>query len=204
MYSLNDMPSPSSMFSAYASMAASIMLFRSMANDLVPKPIRAYLFSTLCYLFKRQSNELTLVIEEQNSIGRNQVYDASEIYLCTKISPDAERLKIVKSPKEKSLTIQFEKGEKIEDSYEGIDLKWRFICVESEKSGSTDHQRRQGDGTRKQPDVQSDSAKRDGSNQMCRLCPANLSLLSSLMPLIATELRRKALQYGPLLFSAKL
>ncbi|KAK9284730.1 hypothetical protein L1049_023907 [Liquidambar formosana] len=119
MYSLKDMPSPSSMFSAYASMAASIMLFRSMANDLIPHPIRAYLFATLCHYFRSQSNnELTLVIEEcDGNIGRNQVYDASETYLCTKISPAAGRLKVVKSPKEKSITLRFERGEKIEDSF---------------------------------------------------------------------------------------
>ncbi|XVF17941.1 hypothetical protein REPUB_Repub10bG0168300 [Reevesia pubescens] len=134
MFSTKEMPSPSSLFSAYASMTASIMLFRSMANDLIPCPIRNYLFSTMRYFFKPRTQILTLVIEESNGMAMNQVYDASEIYLCTRISPNTERLKISKTPKEKNLTIRLEKGEKIVDFYEGVELKWRFVCADAEKS----------------------------------------------------------------------
>ncbi|XWS45463.1 hypothetical protein CRYUN_Cryun15aG0138800 [Craigia yunnanensis] len=116
------MPSPSSLFSTYASVTASIMLFRSMANDLIPYPIRNYLFSTLRYFFKPRSQILTLVIEESNG------------------SVPTLRLKINKTPKEKNLTIRLEKGEKIVDFFEGIELKWRFVCSEAEKSNNpNDH-----------------------------------------------------------------
>lgn len=120
-------------------MAASMMLFRSMAKDVIPNPVRDYLLSTLRQIFRFQSGRLlTLVIEENNGIGRNQVYDDSQIYLCTKISPDAERLKVVKSPKEKNLSIRLEKGETIHDSFEGIDLKWSFICAETQDKRRND------------------------------------------------------------------
>ncbi|MFQ6623457.1 hypothetical protein Gotur_004057, partial [Gossypium turneri] len=134
------MPSPSSLFSAYASMTASIMLFRSMANDIIPYPIRNYLVSSLGYLFKPRSRLLTLVMEESNGMVRNQVYDASEVYLCTKISPDTERLKVSKTPREKHLTIRLEKGEKIFDLFEGVELKWRFVCAEAEKGNNPNDQ----------------------------------------------------------------
>ena len=130
------MPSPSSLFSAYASMAASMMLFRSMVNEIIPYPVRGYLLSKLRYMFKAHTPKLTLVIDESNGICRNQVYDAAGVYLCTKISPKTERLKISKSPKEKNLTIRFEKGEKLVDLYDGIELHWRFVCSEPEKSSS--------------------------------------------------------------------
>ncbi|OMO56986.1 hypothetical protein CCACVL1_26132 [Corchorus capsularis] len=111
-----------------------------MANDLIPYPIRNYLFSTLRYFFKPRSPILTLVIEECNGMARNQVFDAAEVYLCTRISPNTDRLKISKTPKEKNLTIRLEKGEKIVDFYEGVELKWRFICAEAEKSNNpNDH-----------------------------------------------------------------
>ncbi|XP_075654159.1 AAA-ATPase At3g50940-like isoform X2 [Castanea sativa] len=139
MFPTRDMPSPSSLFSAYASMAASIMLVRSMANDLIPHPIRGYLLSTLRYYFKPRSPQLTLVIEENCGMSRNQVFDAAEIYLCTKISPNTERLKISKSPKEKNLTIRLEKGEKLVDFHEGIELMWRFVCAETERNNPNDH-----------------------------------------------------------------
>ncbi|XP_061345616.1 AAA-ATPase At5g17760-like [Gastrolobium bilobum] len=133
-----DMTSPSSIFKAYASMSASIMLLRSMFNEFVPQPVRGHLSNAFRYLIKPRSPTLTLVIEESSGIARNQVYDAAEAYLSTKVSPANERLRISKSPKEKNLTIRLESGEKLTDSYEGVSLKWRFNCAESEKNNSPD------------------------------------------------------------------
>ncbi|KAJ8764366.1 hypothetical protein K2173_006106 [Erythroxylum novogranatense] len=134
MFSTRELPSPSSLFSAYASMATSMMLVRSMTNDLIPYPIRGYLLSALRYLFKPPSPLLTLIIEESTGMARNQVYDAAETYLCTKVSPNTERLKISKTPKEKGLTIKLENGEKVVDLYEGVDLRWRFVCSANERN----------------------------------------------------------------------
>ncbi|RYQ80043.1 hypothetical protein Ahy_Scaffold1g106718 isoform F [Arachis hypogaea] len=129
------------MFSAYASMAASMMLLRSMANELIPQPIRGYILNAFHYLVKPRSQSLTLVIEESNGIARNHVYDAAEAYLSTRVSPDNERLKICKSPKEKKLTIRLEKGEKLLDLYDGVSLRWRFICAESKAKEMKDDER---------------------------------------------------------------
>ncbi|KAL5557392.1 hypothetical protein UlMin_039628 [Ulmus minor] len=134
MFSTKEMPSPSSLFSAYASMAASMMLFRSMVNEIVPHPVRRYLLDSIRDLFKAHSPKLILIIEESNGISRNQVYDAASVYLCTKISPSIERLKISKSPKEKNLTIRLEKGEKLVDIFDGVELHWKFVCFEPEKN----------------------------------------------------------------------
>lgn len=131
------MPSPSSIFSAYASMTASIMLVRSMANDLIPQPIRGYLTNAIRRLIiKPRSPTLTLIIEESSGIARNQVYDAAEAYLSTRVRPENERLKISKTPQEKKLTIRLEKGEKVEDIYNGASLIWKFICAETEKNST--------------------------------------------------------------------
>ncbi|KAG6766773.1 hypothetical protein POTOM_027946 [Populus tomentosa] len=136
MFSSKELPSPSSLLAAYASMAGSIMMAQSMANQfghLIPRQIRDYLLSTLRYFFKPPSPILTLVIEESTGISRNQVYDASETYLSTKVSPTTKRLKISKTPKEKNLTIKLEKGEKVVDQYEGIELLWRLAREAKEK-----------------------------------------------------------------------
>ncbi|XP_024032925.1 AAA-ATPase At5g17760 [Morus notabilis] len=138
MFFTKEMPSPSSLFSAYASMAASMMLFRSMINELVPHPVRGYLLSTLRYFFKAHTPILTLVIDEANGMSRNQVFDAASVYLCTKISPKTERLKISKTPKEKNLKIRLEKGEKVVDFYDGIELQWKYVCSEPEKNSPGD------------------------------------------------------------------
>ncbi|XVE82567.1 hypothetical protein DITRI_Ditri16bG0015900 [Diplodiscus trichospermus] len=133
MFRIKEMPPSSSLFSAYASITAFIMLFRSIANDLIPYPIRNYLFSTLFSFFKPPPETLTLVIEESSGMARNEVYDASESYLSTRISPNNHRLKISKTPKEKNIKIGLEKGEKIVDFFEGVELKWRFVCAEEDK-----------------------------------------------------------------------
>ncbi|KAF1861938.1 hypothetical protein Lal_00026425 [Lupinus albus] len=136
MFSLTNMhmPPPTSIFSAYASMTATIMLLRTMANEFIPQPIRGYIFKAFRYFIKPHSADLTLIVEESNGIARNQVYDAAQTYLSTKVSPDNERLKVSKSPKEKKLTIRLEKGEKLVDSFNGVFFKWRFICTESDKN----------------------------------------------------------------------
>uniref|UniRef100_A0A6M2EMM1 AAA+ ATPase domain-containing protein n=1 Tax=Populus davidiana TaxID=266767 RepID=A0A6M2EMM1_9ROSI len=139
MFSGKEFPSSSSFLAAYASMAGSIMMAQSIANQLshlIPHHIRSYLLSTLRYFFKPQSPILTLVLDESTGIARNQVYDASETYLCTKVSPNTKRLKISKTPTEKNLTIKLEKGEKIVDNYEGVELEWRLVFAEAEKNDS--------------------------------------------------------------------
>ncbi|KAF9682257.1 hypothetical protein SADUNF_Sadunf05G0090100 [Salix dunnii] len=142
MFSGKELPSSSSLLAAYASIAGSIMMAQSIANQLghlIPPQIRGYLLSILHYFFKPQSPILTLVIEESTGIARNQIYDASETYLCSKVSPKTKRLKISKTPKEKNFTIKLEKGEKIVDHYEGIELKWRVVSADADKNDSHNH-----------------------------------------------------------------
>uniref|UniRef100_A0A6N2NIJ7 AAA+ ATPase domain-containing protein n=1 Tax=Salix viminalis TaxID=40686 RepID=A0A6N2NIJ7_SALVM len=142
MFSGKELPSSSSLLAAYASMAGSIMMAQSIANQLshlIPHQIRGYFLSTLRYFFKPQSPVLTLVIEESTGIAQNQIYDASETYLCTKVSPRTKRLKISKTPKERNFTIKLEKGEKIVDHYEGIELQWRLVFAEADKNDSHNH-----------------------------------------------------------------
>ncbi|KAL5557391.1 hypothetical protein UlMin_039627 [Ulmus minor] len=132
MYSTGQLPTTvSSMFSAYASFAGTMMLVRSMANDLIPHELRSYLSSAFHYLFTPLSSDLTLVVEEFSGMSRNQVFDAAELYLRTKVSPATSRLRVSKTPKQKSISVSIEKGEEINDEFEGIKIKWRFVYVES-------------------------------------------------------------------------
>ncbi|GAB4848541.1 hypothetical protein Ancab_003247 [Ancistrocladus abbreviatus] len=144
MYSLREIPSASSLFSTYASLSASLMLVRSAVNEFVPQPVLRYLHNLAGELFRQTSNKLTLIIEAGDGIAFNQVYEAAYVYLRTKISPSADRLRVTKLPKENHLTVSFEKGEKLNDVFEGIELNWRYVCVESEKRnnerlGSSSH-----------------------------------------------------------------
>ncbi|CAA2973964.1 AAA-ATPase At3g50940 [Olea europaea subsp. europaea] len=91
----------SNIFSAYASVAASMMLFRTMAHDIIPKPVKSYIISVFtrifCYFFTPLSTRITMVVDEKNGMTRNQIYDSADVYLNTKISPNTERFKLTLS-----------------------------------------------------------------------------------------------------------
>ncbi|KAK4790119.1 hypothetical protein SAY86_017423 [Trapa natans] len=130
------MGSPSSLFSAYASIMASTMLFRSILNDLLPKPVGSFLVNVFHRLFKCKTNKLTLVIDEfYNGIARNQIFDAVEVYLSTRIGPNVDRLKIDNCSNKKRISIRLEKNEKLTDTYQAIELDWKFLSVEQESNG---------------------------------------------------------------------
>ncbi|KAL4023769.1 AAA-ATPase [Cucumis melo var. makuwa] len=134
MFSTKEMPSAQSLFSAYASVAGSLMLFRSMANDLIPAPVRSYVAAGVRRLFNSQSSMFTLVIEETTGISPNQIFDAAEIYLSAKITSDTGRLRISKTPKEKNPTLRLEKGEELTDYFDGVPLLWSINAQDQDKN----------------------------------------------------------------------
>ncbi|XWS33796.1 hypothetical protein CRYUN_Cryun22dG0113500 [Craigia yunnanensis] len=129
-------PSAASAFTTYASISTSLMLFRSILNDLIPYPLRKQISSAVSCLFRFCSGKQTVVIEQSDGIEPNQVFNASEVYLSTKICPDSRRLKVSKRSKDKDLTFRLDKGQRITDSFQGIELKWRHVCYEFEKKGN--------------------------------------------------------------------
>ncbi|KZV20224.1 cell division cycle protein 48 [Dorcoceras hygrometricum] len=127
-------------FSAYASVAASMMLFRSVAYDMIPEPVKSAVFSALSHLFKRYlgrffnppPTQITVVVDEQCGFTRNQIYDAAEVYLRTVQDPDSERFKVNKSSKQKSITVSMVKNQEAFDYFNGHKLRWQFVVLDSE------------------------------------------------------------------------
>ncbi|KAL3629115.1 hypothetical protein CASFOL_026337 [Castilleja foliolosa] len=139
MGSLGELQSmATNIFSAYASMAASMMLFRSIVNDIIPNPVKSFFYNSFAPFFKhlidkffnKKPNHITLVVEEQSGMLRNQIYDAAEIYLRTKINPDSDRLKVTKSSKQSNITLSIVKDQEILDRFNDFELKWQFVLVE--------------------------------------------------------------------------
>lgn len=137
MFSLNElMPtSLTTLFSAYASITAFVMLVKSMVNELIPPELRSYLFSFFNdYFFTPPSSQLTLIIEEKCGLSNNQIYEAATTYLRTKTS-DSTRLKVSKTARQKKSAIDIVMGEEVIDSFdENIKLKWKF-CAEKGENG---------------------------------------------------------------------
>nr|XP_043638566.1 AAA-ATPase At5g17760-like [Erigeron canadensis] len=126
-FTFPDMPTPSSLLSAYASMSTSIMLFRTMFNQLFPRELRRYVVDAVRFYWKPKSSKLTLVFEEKDGLTINHMFDAAEAFICTKINPDSERLRITKNVKENYINIKFAESEEVVDSFEGIPVTWRYV-----------------------------------------------------------------------------
>ncbi|KAG7551015.1 P-loop containing nucleoside triphosphate hydrolase [Arabidopsis thaliana x Arabidopsis arenosa] len=134
MFFSKDLPSPTSVFTAYASMAGYMMMIRSMAHELIPAPIQDFIYRTLRSLFFRTSSStLTLTIDDDNMGMNNEIYRAAQTYLSTKISPDAVRLRISKGHKDKHVNLYLSDGEIVNDVYEDVQLVWRFVTDGGDK-----------------------------------------------------------------------
>lgn len=133
MFSLKGMATAASKwFTVYASLAATAIFIRRMANDLIPYPLRSPLNSFFRFLFTSFFSNLTLVIHEDshNGMTRNQVYEAADLYLSTKIDSSTERLRVSKTQRQKTLTVSVEKRQEITDRFDNITLRWRLVCTE--------------------------------------------------------------------------
>ncbi|KAL1536597.1 protein HYPER-SENSITIVITY-RELATED 4-like [Salvia divinorum] len=130
----NNLATAKSILSAVGSIAASIVVVRGVAQDFIPPEFQDYLFSGLRSFFSRFSNQLTVVIEEFDGLGTNEIYAAAAAYLGPKISPNTRRLKISKPEKEKHMNITMERGEEITDFFHGQKFKWVWICRKIETS----------------------------------------------------------------------
>ncbi|CAH8320201.1 unnamed protein product [Eruca vesicaria subsp. sativa] len=131
----NDLPSPTSIFTAYASMAGYMMMIRSMAHELIPAPIQEFIYSTLRSIFFRSSSTtLTLTIDDDNMGMDNEIYLDAQTYLSTKISPDAVRLRISKGHKDKHVTLHLSNGEIVTDVFQDVELTWKFITDGGDKT----------------------------------------------------------------------
>lgn len=135
MVTLKDLPSPSTVYSAYASVSASVMLLQTTFHQIVPRPLQDYLLYTARRLFKRTNTSLlTLVVDQFDGMTRNDIFDSFEIYMSTKTNPKTNRLKITKSSKDKHLNIKFAQSEIVSDFFQGIEIKWVFVCDDSQKT----------------------------------------------------------------------
>ncbi|KAL7261307.1 hypothetical protein ACSBR1_006868 [Camellia fascicularis] len=119
------------------------MLVRSIINEVqaitkqvIPQQLHNKILSKMGGLLGNFSSQTILVIDETNGLSINEMFEASKIYLRLKISPSVERLKVPKAPGEKDLCVSINQGEKIMDTFEGVQLTWQMICIETQKTST--------------------------------------------------------------------
>ncbi|KAH7651022.1 mitochondrial chaperone BCS1 protein [Dioscorea alata] len=120
------------LLSTAASLATSVVLARTIINDVLPDSFRHHIFNSLHLLFGRFSSQIIITLREYNGFAANEVYQATETYLSTKISPNTRHLCVSKTEGEQSLEITMQRGEEIIDRFQGVQFKWRFISHKSQ------------------------------------------------------------------------
>ncbi|XP_073154073.1 AAA-ATPase At3g50940-like [Henckelia pumila] len=130
------MPPASSIFTLYASISALLLMLQTILSQLVPGQVQDYILNKIHLYFMPKSCNInaTIVIEERDGMSMNEIYSAAEIYLCTKTRPNIERVKISKRHKDTNVSIKFAQSEKIADSFQGMELLWRFVNEEMKKT----------------------------------------------------------------------
>lgn len=139
MFSQQNMPKTKTVLSAVASVAASAMLIRTIANDFVPGQVQNYFSSTFHNISRHFSSELTIVIEELNGHSLNEIFDAVDTYLGTKVTPSVQRIRVRKDEKDKKVAVTMDKDEEIVDLFEDVEIRCRLICEYLESTRSRHH-----------------------------------------------------------------
>ncbi|XP_073144340.1 AAA-ATPase At3g50940-like [Henckelia pumila] len=127
MFSKMELPSTKTMVSTAASVAATAMLVRSMATDVVPPELSQYFVTKFHNFFARFSNDITITIEEFDGIEKNHLFTAAEIYLGTRINPSTKRFKASIPEKEQNIQVSMGGNEDLIDTFRGFRLKWRVV-----------------------------------------------------------------------------
>ncbi|GMI73291.1 cytochrome BC1 synthesis, Outer Mitochondrial membrane protein of 66 kDa [Hibiscus trionum] len=114
-------------FSAAASVAASAILARSVAQELVPEELRDYIFSKIKNLLLSFTSHITLVIEEFDGLNDNHLYKAAQLYLEPTIPPETKRIRLTMPKKQAKISFSIENSEEIVDNFNGIQVKWKSV-----------------------------------------------------------------------------
>uniref|UniRef100_A0A0A0KM99 AAA+ ATPase domain-containing protein n=1 Tax=Cucumis sativus TaxID=3659 RepID=A0A0A0KM99_CUCSA len=120
--------SVSAVFSAYASFATTMMLIRSLTNELLPAKFISLLSSIYVYFFGSLSSQTKFVIDESSGLSPNEVFQAADIYLRTIISPSTDILKVHKTARQQNITLSIYKDQEITDYFQNIRLQWKLVC----------------------------------------------------------------------------
>ncbi|EMS53322.1 putative mitochondrial chaperone BCS1-B [Triticum urartu] len=128
-------PSYDKTIATAASLAASLMLVRSLASELLPSEARDALSSALNSLRSRMTWQHTIVIEETEGWSGNRVYGAVKAYLATRTSAtlSMQRLRVSSSDEEgpdSKMVVSMEAGEEMADVYEGTEFRWYLVTRE--------------------------------------------------------------------------
>ncbi|KAK4722981.1 hypothetical protein R3W88_013214 [Solanum pinnatisectum] len=118
------MPSSKTILTAATSLTASVILFRSIASDLIPEQLQLFFSSRFQILSNRLSSQLIVVIEESEGLASNQMFDAVNVYLGTKVNAWTQRIKVNKPDEDEELAVTVDRYQEVTDYYENVKFTW--------------------------------------------------------------------------------
>uniref|UniRef100_A0A803LDN8 AAA+ ATPase domain-containing protein n=1 Tax=Chenopodium quinoa TaxID=63459 RepID=A0A803LDN8_CHEQI len=136
------MPTAKTIISTATSAAAAAMLIRSIARDYVPNEFQYYISYKIRALFASFSSEVTIIISEVDGMVRNQLFDAADLYLGTKLSPLTHRFRATLPMKETNILFFMDKNQEVIDIFNGVKLTWEKVTkqVKTKRSNKENHE----------------------------------------------------------------
>ncbi|KAG0494784.1 hypothetical protein HPP92_005778 [Vanilla planifolia] len=124
------MASTKEYFATAASLAASVILLRTVINNFLPADLRRLIWSliseVISKLRSRLSNTRTIIIENHHGLNYNEIFDAAMNYLGNKIPQTVRRLRVSKNKNDNHIEITIADGEVQTDTFEGAQFRWRL------------------------------------------------------------------------------
>uniref|UniRef100_A0A0D6QR57 AAA+ ATPase domain-containing protein n=1 Tax=Araucaria cunninghamii TaxID=56994 RepID=A0A0D6QR57_ARACU len=114
------------MWSNLWTLMATFCFVKTIAKDYLPPELYDYFIDLLPMVTRFFSRYMTVIIEENEGFKVSEVYRSVQIYLSTRSSSAATRLKLNKAKNAKEFTFTMDKNEQIEDEFEGIKVWWKF------------------------------------------------------------------------------
>ncbi|XP_020217140.1 AAA-ATPase At3g50940 [Cajanus cajan] len=120
-------PKLQTVVSTAASVAATVMLLRSIARNYLPPELHRYLRSKVSEFLSSFSSEITLVIDEFHGLTPNPLFSAAELYLKPQGSPGTKRFRATMPPKSRHVSILVDHNHEMSDSFSGATFRWRLV-----------------------------------------------------------------------------
>ncbi|KAK4859624.1 hypothetical protein QYF36_008875 [Acer negundo] len=131
------LPSYENALKLAGALVSSAVVLRTVSDTLVPDSVTDYLRTRIRKISTCLSSQATVVIEEFDELNPNQIFEAANVYLGSRLSTSTQRTKVNKPAKEKEFTVTVDMNQPLVDSYENVKLEWVLVSSPIKSSVSS-------------------------------------------------------------------
>ncbi|KAL9994740.1 putative ATPase, AAA-type, core, AAA-type ATPase domain-containing protein [Helianthus debilis subsp. tardiflorus] len=97
------------------------MVLRRVSRDYLPVEFRREFEKYIARnVLNKFSNQFTMVFDEFDGYSDNEIYNAAQLYLSTRISSEVRRVNVTKNPNKQQFKVAMETNEEYTDVYNGV------------------------------------------------------------------------------------